>query len=186
MAEFESRVHELRDQMGMAPLVEKGSEQSDQEEPSEDQEEPSEDEDSSAPFDPFEAVENPEEEAGDISVSMPEMKSEPEPEKAKPAVEPVKSVPIPELPPEVSPIQREMDRRSNSLPKPLPKGRIDPSKIGNTLETAHVAHPSVQELVNQDKSQGVVEESKINQPPVSPPKIDPPMGNKNPRFAPRR
>jgi hypothetical protein len=181
LAEFEAKVHELRDQLNLPPLVEKGSERNTEEEASEAEEEASEAEDNSGPFDPFEAVENPEEAARNISVNMPSPESEPEsPPVAQPSQPadrpaPVKSVPIPRPPvnsPEVSPIQRELQKRA--------------SKIGNTLDTAYVAQPSVNALVEKDKVQGVVEEPKANQPPVAPPKIDPPLGNKNPRFSPRK
>lgn len=189
LAEFESKVHELRDQLGMPPLVEAGKdskedlekepEEAAQEEPSEAQEEPSEAQDNSVPLDPFEAIENPEEAAKNISVPAPQPQGSSQPQSAQSAQrsEPVRSVPIPKPPPpELSPIEREIQRRNI-------KNKV---KTGNTPETAHVAQPSVDQLVKQDQAQGVVEESKANKPPVSPPRIDPPTGNKNPRFAPRR
>jgi len=179
LAEAEARVHELRDQLDMPPLIEKGSKSESEEEASDAKEEASESEDGSVPFDPFEAVENPEEAAKNISVNMPSPEPQPESQPERPAnkpvptEEPVRSVPIPQPPsPELSPIQRELQKRS--------------SKIGNTPDTAYLAQPSVNALVQKDKDQGVVEEQKFNQPPVNPPRIDPPLANKNPRFSSRK
>jgi len=161
LAELEMRTAEIRDQLGLPPVVEADPLGDERPSPVPDA---GSDDDGEQPvseqnFHPFRPV--------PTEVSAP---SEDELPPVPPPVQTV-PVPVPERPVDTSPIQRELDARAG---RQASQASVVPT---GTRDDPHAAIPSVS---------GDVLERPAEKQVVQPPRIDSAPQNRNPRFAPPR